>query len=72
MNAKYQPRFDTGETVIVPAAVHDSRAAHIASREWCEASYRSKHGTGWVYGLAFTFGGEVFLATEQEVIAWQQ
>ena len=72
--AKYQPRFETGVTVRVPAAVHDSLAAQIASREWREAGYLgclSKHGTGWVYGLAFVFGGETFMATEDELSAWQ-
>jgi hypothetical protein len=65
------PKFPTGTKVRVPAAVHDSQAATVVTREW--GPDHVKHiGTGWVYGVAFKFGGESYPVSEEELTAWQR
>jgi hypothetical protein len=63
------PRFSIGDEVKVPAEVHSDGRAVVVSREWGPA--RKKPVAGWVYGVAFAFGGPAFEVKEQELEQWQ-
>lgn len=63
-------RFELGQVVNVPPNVHANQTATVAGREW--GPDKLKPIPGWVYYLAFCYGGQAWEATEEELIAWQQ
>jgi hypothetical protein len=65
------PHFELSQSVTVPAEVHAARQASIVGREY-GSSYSRKNNNGWVYYIAFAFGGQAWEVTEQELSKWQE
>lgn len=64
------PKFGIGLSVKVPPEISDQMQATVISREW--GPDRKKMVAGWVYGVAFVFGGAAFEVRERELSQWQK